>query len=109
MLQIRIYLPARDTCGGLPGNSLKNPLRNPLYNNTAHDNQWTVTQLIRLSVGKLATQKKDTVNHTCVHIQCSVNRYTAYTQLHTYPIKIVQYMNIHMQLYRELASHPAKR
>ena len=28
----------KDAFGGLPGNSLKNPLRNPLYNNTAHDN-----------------------------------------------------------------------
>ena len=26
----------KDACGGLPGNSLKHPLRNPLYNNTEY-------------------------------------------------------------------------
>ena len=28
----------KDACDGLPGNTLKNLLRNPLCNNTAHDN-----------------------------------------------------------------------
>ena len=35
-----IYLATsnKDVYGGLPGNSLKNSVRNPLYNNTMHDN-----------------------------------------------------------------------
>ena len=53
MLQICMYIPTsnKGACGGLPGNYLKNLLRNPIYNNAVHDNYWTMTQLICSSAG----------------------------------------------------------
>ena len=46
----KCYIPTRN-CTGLPGNSLKISCRNPLYNNTAHDNKWIMTWLICSSAG----------------------------------------------------------
>ena len=38
MLHSYIATSNKDAYGGLPGNSLKNPLRNPLYKNNGHEN-----------------------------------------------------------------------
>ena len=36
VIDMYIATSNKDACGGLPGNSLKLSLRNPLYNNTEH-------------------------------------------------------------------------